>query len=204
MSITYENNEHAGIVNSFCQDFGVGFEKVAKIYSPDADGNCGYRAISMAIYGNQNSWKEVKEQILKTYKKYKDTLYANQVEDSDIFEKSLSCNLSPCPIQYLFNITDCPQIAADAFVRGIAVFSKASFNGKPFKTSSFFAPLAFEPTNYTVINILLDHNHFYLIETARTKTGRPVKFPIPILNPYHKAFVKRNPTLCARDYSIVF
>ncbi|RCH99076.1 hypothetical protein CU097_006991 [Rhizopus azygosporus] len=183
-SIIYENNEHAGIVNSFYQDFGVDFEKVAKIYSPDADGNCGYRAISMA--------------------KYKDTPYANRVEDSDSFKKSLSCNLSPCPIQYWFNTTDCPQIAAGAFGRGIAVFSKTLFNGKPFITSSFFAPLASEPTNYTIINILLDHNHFYLIETARTKTGRPVKFPIPTLNPYHKAIIKRNPALCVRDYSIVF
>lgn len=138
-SIIYENNEHACIVNSFCQDFGVGFEKVAKIYSPDADGSCEYRAISMAVYGNQNRWKEVKEQMLKIYQKYKDTLYVNRVEDGGSFEKSLSCNLSPCPIQYWFNTTDCPQIAADAFGRGIAVFSKTSFNGKPFKTSSLFA-----------------------------------------------------------------
>ena len=119
-------------------------------------------------------------------------------------EKSLSCNLTPFPIQYWFNTTDYPQIAADAFGCGISVFSKTSINGKPLKTSSFFAPLTSEPTNCTIINILLDHNHFYLIETTRTKTGRPVKFSIPTLNPYHKALFKRNPTLCVRDYSIIF
>lgn len=87
----------------------------------------------MAVYGDQNKWKEVKEQMLKTYQKYKDTLYANWVEDSDSFEKSLSYN----PIQYWLNTTDCLQIAAFTLGRGIVVFSKTLFNGKSYKQAAF-------------------------------------------------------------------
>ena len=60
----------------------------------------------------------------KTYNKYKDTLYASRVNDSDSLENGLSCNLFSCPVDYWFNTIDHPQIALDAFDRAVAVFLK--------------------------------------------------------------------------------
>lgn len=91
-------------------------EKGACVYSHDKNGNCGFRATSMAVFNDQSKWQEVKAQILQTFIKYNNTLYANRVDDSDSLEKGLSCNLSPCPLVYCFNVIYHPQIAADALV----------------------------------------------------------------------------------------
>ncbi|PHZ17121.1 uncharacterized protein RHIMIDRAFT_253030 [Rhizopus microsporus ATCC 52813] len=80
--------------------------------------------------------------MLQTYIKYKNTLYANIVDDGDSFEKGLSCNLSPRPVDYWFNTVDYPQIAADTFGRVIAVFSKASINGAIRTSSKLFVQFA--------------------------------------------------------------
>ncbi|CEG85030.1 hypothetical protein RMATCC62417_18765 [Rhizopus microsporus] len=96
----------------------------------------------MTMLNDQSRWQEVKEQMLQTYKKYKNTLYANKVDDSDSFEKDLSCNLSPCPVDYWLNTIDHPQIAADTFGRVIAVFSKASINGAIHISSNLFVQFA--------------------------------------------------------------
>ncbi|CEJ04751.1 hypothetical protein RMCBS344292_18704 [Rhizopus microsporus] len=136
--------------------------------------------------------------MLKTYNKYKDTLYVNRVDDSDSFEKGLSYNLSPCPVDYWFNTIDHPQIAADVFGRAIAVFSKSPINGTIHISSSLFIPFAVEPANMTIINIFLCNSHFYLVQAATTKTGRQTKLPVPTTNPYHKA------AICSIDFFIMY
>ncbi|CAO3700969.1 unnamed protein product [Rhizopus microsporus] len=112
-----------------------------------------------------------------------------RMDDSDSFEKGLSCNLSPCPVDYWFNTIDHPEIAADAFGRAIAVFSKSSINGAIHTGSTLFVPFATEPANMAVISIFLCHSHFYLVQAATTKTGRQTKLPLPLINPYHAAVI---------------
>ncbi|ORE04532.1 hypothetical protein BCV72DRAFT_312636 [Rhizopus microsporus var. microsporus] len=174
------------------------------VYSPDKAENCGFRTISMVTFSDQNRWQEVKALMMKTYNKYKDTLYANRVDDGGSFEKGLSCNLSLCPVDYWFNTIDHPQIAADAFGRAIVAFSKTSVDDTPHIQSSLFVPFVTNPMNMAAISIFLCHSHFYLIQAATTKTGRQTKLPLPLINPYHKAAIKKFAAIYPIDFSITY
>ncbi|KAI9347917.1 hypothetical protein BD770DRAFT_395606 [Pilaira anomala] len=48
--------------------------KIAGLISPEGDGNCGFRAVSLSVYGNQGQWTQVKKDMLAVYNKYRDTL----------------------------------------------------------------------------------------------------------------------------------
>jgi hypothetical protein len=142
--------------------------------------------------------------MLQTFIKYKNTLYANRVDDSDSLEKGLSYDLSPCPLDYWFNTIDHPHLAADAFDRATEVFSKASINGEIHTSNNLFVSFVTEPTNMAVISIFLCHSHFYLIQAATTKTGRQTKLPLPTINPYHKAVTKKFAAICPINFFIMY
>ncbi|KAI9364653.1 hypothetical protein BD770DRAFT_378692 [Pilaira anomala] len=48
--------------------------KIAGLISPEGNGNCGFRAVSLSVYGNQGQWTQVKKGMLAVYNKYRDTL----------------------------------------------------------------------------------------------------------------------------------
>lgn len=82
-----------------------------------------------------------------------------------------------------------PRFASDALRREITVYTISSTTKKGVVTRShsfFFALLVKIPEILQVIYVLLKHNHFNLIEPAKTKTKRQAKCALPLVNPYHK------------------
>lgn len=63
----YDSSTRSSIIQDVCQALNIKQEKVACVYNPDKDGNCGFRVISMALCNDHTRWQEVKAQILQIY-----------------------------------------------------------------------------------------------------------------------------------------
>jgi hypothetical protein len=44
-------------------------ESTMDIFDPRADGNCGFRALAKAVYGSEEEWRRVKDDLLDAYRK---------------------------------------------------------------------------------------------------------------------------------------
>lgn len=173
--------------------------KIEAFLDPLGDGNCGFRCISLAIFGDQDSWITVKQQMHQTYLKNIDTLYA-------------SLHLDPDHFNYMFNTTEtpnwnglawfdtivCPQIVADTYKTSVYLYSFSSGNQK---SKNFFCPLQEIDRTADPILLYLTSSHFYLIKPFRTPTGKFKKITPPPINPYHRGILRKNPELCPTDYS---
>ncbi|OAD65674.1 hypothetical protein PHYBLDRAFT_175852 [Phycomyces blakesleeanus NRRL 1555(-)] len=161
---------------------------ITKVFSPEADGNCGYRAIAMEIYQDQKKWLEVKENMLEAYLKYQHTYYQGRMENGNMPASTnpliiiLKDKRSPLPQQHWFGTIDHPQLAADVFNRSVAVY----WNTPRETGDCLFVPLTTTPEKFEPIIIILYINHFLL---AKRKPIR--NFTWPKINPFHKAIVKR-------------
>lgn len=179
---------------------------VQSLFSPRGDGQCGFRTLAMALYGDQNKWIEVKEKMLLTFENYTAPFQRFRFENKQLFEKILSCHSSPCPPDMYFNFADCPQIAADTFGCNIAIRSvHRELSGELYYSDALFLPLIRLPSSSTVIHMFLYCFHFYLIDPIKTADGLPITtFPLPLVNPYHRPAIQRCPELVEFDTSYNF
>lgn len=105
--------------------------RVAAIHSVGADGNCGFRAVAFDVYKDKKKWVKVKQDMLQTYLKYKDTLYQAVGTDTVVkYEEQkmmakLKSTLSPClgkDYEHMwFSTFTCPQVVADTYQRPVIV-----------------------------------------------------------------------------------
>lgn len=195
---------------------------IKAIHSVGADGNCGFRSVSYDVYNDQCKWDQVKEDMLETYMKYKDTLYkvigsdaVTQFEEERMVNRLLS-RKSPCLERddqaTWFSTFICPQVVADTYNRPVIVFSyieNRSNTGKLINT--YEACVYFPLINMELIaannpiSILAAQSHFYYIEFTRTPKGRMKKFPYPSINIDHHRLRNEYPTICSNtDYSVLY
>lgn len=96
--------------------------KIVGFVSPEGDGNCGFRAVSLAIYGNQGQWTQVKTDMLEVFKKYHNNIYELYKPDFNKYNDMLSSTEKPCTnLEHWFNVTLCPQIVSDTYKRPVVV-----------------------------------------------------------------------------------
>ncbi|OAD80081.1 hypothetical protein PHYBLDRAFT_163130 [Phycomyces blakesleeanus NRRL 1555(-)] len=101
---------------------------ITEVFSPEADGNCGYQAIAIEIYQDQEKWSEVKENMLEAYLKYQHIYYQGRMENGNMPAStnpliiSLKDKRSPLPQQHWFGTIDHLQLVADGFNRSVAVY----------------------------------------------------------------------------------
>ncbi|CAG8731240.1 8930_t:CDS:2, partial [Gigaspora rosea] len=74
-------------------------DDVDQICNPKSDGNCGFRALAIAIRGNEENWNLVKLAMNESW-------------------------ASPCPSSFWFLSPDCAQLAANTFTVSIAIFDE--------------------------------------------------------------------------------
>ncbi|OAD66646.1 hypothetical protein PHYBLDRAFT_174940 [Phycomyces blakesleeanus NRRL 1555(-)] len=159
-------------------------KKTKKIFSPEADGNCGYRAIAMEVYQNQERWPEVKDKMLKNYLKYQHTHYRGRMEHGHMPAStnpliiSLQDKRSPLPQQHWFGTIYHPQLVANAYNRTVAVY----WNTPRETGDCLFVPFTTTPDRFEPIILILDINHFLLAKRKPTRN-----FNWPQINPFHKA-----------------
>ncbi|KAI9472436.1 MAG: hypothetical protein EXX96DRAFT_542532 [Benjaminiella poitrasii] len=193
---------------------------VAAVHSVGTDRNCGFRAVSFDVYQDQAKWTTVKADMLKTYLKYKDTLF--KVVDTDVvvqFEeqrmiKRLQSTKSPCldDLHLWFSTFICPQLVADTYERPVIMYCYVENCLKTGEKrinyeSQWYVPLINMQLadSSKPITLLLAFSHFYYVEFSHTPKGRMKKFNKPVLNMDHQRLRNDYPNLCnPTDYSVLF
>lgn len=78
---------------------------VESVYSPRGDGQCGFRTLAMALYGDQNKWIEVKEKMFDTFVNYQSSLRDFRFPEKEKSESILSCYSSPLLVHQICTLT---------------------------------------------------------------------------------------------------
>ncbi|KAI9468450.1 MAG: hypothetical protein EXX96DRAFT_105868 [Benjaminiella poitrasii] len=130
-----------------------------QVSNPVEDGNCGFRCIAHAIYGDENVRFRVKQEMKDWYESKYDQIYKGRV-DTDSVSRTLD-KFDECPsVDSWFDSVDCPQIDADLYNRAIAVYSETAGN-------TLFLPFRSEiPESSKPIMLYLSQTqtkHWYLI-----------------------------------------
>jgi hypothetical protein len=116
-------------------------DKVESEYNPEGDGNCGFRSIAYALYGDGKRYDEIKNSMMVYLKAHKDWYLAHEVfmnEEIDKMNELLSMRGSVSS-QHWFYSPDCCQLAADTFLNPIQFHSPdGAMLYLPFTSTSFF------------------------------------------------------------------
>ncbi|OAD72427.1 hypothetical protein PHYBLDRAFT_146616 [Phycomyces blakesleeanus NRRL 1555(-)] len=143
---------------------------ISTIFSPEADGNCGYRAIAMEVYQDQEEWSKVKDKMLETFLKHQNNYYHGRMEHGNMpasnnpLIRSLQDKRSPLPQQHWFSTIDHSQLVANIFSRAVAVYWNT-----PIETGDcLFVPFATLSEKVEPIIIILDINHFLFAKRKNT------------------------------------
>ncbi|CAG8550576.1 29890_t:CDS:2, partial [Gigaspora margarita] len=144
-------------------------KKENQIYNPKYDGNCGFRALAIAIRRNEENWVFVKlainGQLNKLIEIYKDWLGYN----IDSLKWILESRVSPCSSSLWFLSPDCAQLAADTFLVPIAIFDEKN------EQCSMFFPLESAPIhrrNLIILHFVNSNHVIYVGMKSYTKAIR--------------------------------
>lgn len=158
-------------------------DAVDDVYNPRGDGNCGFRSLAKALLGDEKFYKQVKNSMLATYSKNKQTLYKGYNH------KRLPITLDENSNEWFINF-ECSQIAADTYGLPIAIYGRQSY---------LFLPCNITPSQARSLNpiVLLyvggkgndNGNH---IVWVKIKKGAIIKWPS--IDPFRKAIVTKDVT----------
>ncbi|CAG8772289.1 10808_t:CDS:10, partial [Gigaspora margarita] len=100
-------------------------EDIDQVYNPLSDGNCGFRALAIAIRGNKENWDLIKlvmnGQLNKRMEVYRDWLGY----DINLLKRILESRYLSCQPSLWFLSPDCAQLAANTFSVPIAIFEES-------------------------------------------------------------------------------
>lgn len=192
----------------------IDHSKLEVLLDPEGDGNCGFRAVSLAVYGNQDSWITVKQKMLETYLKNNKTLYSMYEPDDSIFTYMLTCTDAPnWDTRAWFTSCFCPQIVADTFKTAVYMYSRSvaiiESTSPPtenvMKNRSLFVPLQEVDPSVEPILLFLANNHYYVLKPFLTPTtGKHKKISPPPINPFHNGMRRNYPSQCPTDYTLFY
>jgi hypothetical protein len=144
--------------------------QVSGVYDPSADGHCGFRCLAKAIYGNEDDYQKVKNDMMKVLVDRKDFYWKSKVfgkgKGYDSLTKIISYSGSSAPPEFWFSTLDCGQLAADTYKRPIEIHHRDQ--------ALIFLPMIKE--KYQTFNptiMLLHASHYYLITLNRCRRHFP-------------------------------
>ena len=166
--------------------------------NPTPDGNCGFRAVSAAVFGHEEAWIQVKKMMLATFLKYANSIYDSYGLNEAYITTKLQSTKALCldNLNLWFDCYGCPQIVADTFRRpvilhattpktdkydnlwrdddGNVIYTKDAITLVP------FLGLDLEKMNEPIVLFFIN-SHFYMIEPivdSKTKKAIiPKKWP---------------------------
>lgn len=122
---------------------------VIAIKNPRSDGNCGFRCVAMAVFGDEERWGTVRKSMLHELTKNL-CAYKNLGIDTNDLSTCLNDVSSPCKPSSWFSMPDCGIVAAGAFRRPVAIY------GSEDSISSFYLPYT---TPYSALKPIIMHWH---------------------------------------------
>lgn len=145
---------------------------VESVYNPRGDGNCGFRALAHAIYGNEDLYEDVKSRMLAHFRQKKHIHYRG--DDAVAIESVLARNSGKW-----FMAPECVQIAANTFQRPIAFYGSITY---------LYVPSHITPAEASAIHPIimqLRNSHFILVYIRQD-----AQFQWPEISPTHPGFMK--------------
>lgn len=110
------------------------------MFNPEGDGNCGFRALAMAIKGDENKWADIKQEMLEHFLSKMETFYIKRWSP-DIIEstkKILLDRRSPnYDTVYWYTEPECSQIACNKYKIPIASYMNSRWGIQKF----FYVPI---------------------------------------------------------------
>ncbi|KAG2192926.1 hypothetical protein INT47_002765 [Mucor saturninus] len=90
-------------------------DDVLGFVNPTPGGNCGFRAVSAAVFGHEEAWIQVKRMMLATFSKYASSIYDSYGLNESYIRTKLLSTKAPCldNLHLWFDCYGCPQIVAD-------------------------------------------------------------------------------------------
>ncbi|KAL0582213.1 hypothetical protein ABG067_007966, partial [Albugo candida] len=167
------------------------------VLDPRGDGNCGPRAVALAVFGLESSWVKVKR-MMKTTVTNKKEVYETYISilrefpSADYVIDKLDFEEEECDEEYWFDTMVYPQIIADTFRRPVVMLSssKRQFQATGVETDTYgnamynkervtFVPLFDLDINYQYDPIILLNvdRHFLTVV-------RDVKITNSVSEPY--------------------
>ncbi|CAG8785416.1 30737_t:CDS:2, partial [Gigaspora margarita] len=109
-------------------NFRIPVDDIDQVYNLKSDRNCGFRALAVAIRGNEENWSLVKlamnSHLNKRMEVYEKWLGYN----TDLLKQILESRASPCSSSLWFLSPNCAQLTANTFSVSIAIFNEDNKN----------------------------------------------------------------------------
>lgn len=191
------------------------------LINPMGDGNCGFRAVSLSVFGHEDAWIQVKQSMYRTLCSNRNVYETFNIDFTE-YSKKLSDIKSPCldtnETYMWFETTGCPQVVADTFNRHVVLLTASPkvYSGGRIGIDSngnieynnergLFSPFFELDTNYLFdpIVLFIFNNHYYLVErNVNTRTKKSVDFEHwPKINPLHRFVMEKHGDICPNDLS---
>lgn len=125
--------------------------EVDEVYNPIGDGNCGFRALAVELFGDERKYLDIKDAMLRHYLTNIGGIYKSYDQHR------IKGILNPHSNEW-FCVPECAQIASDTFKAPIAFYG--------FESNTFF-PLQltpFESKRTHPIALHLHHAHIILVK----------------------------------------
>lgn len=136
------------------------------VHNPRGDGNCGFRALAIELFGVEETYKKVKVAM-------RDYYFNNCANDYAEYPHERLENILHPERNEWFLFPECAQIAADTFKTPVAFY----YEHESQQRSYIFFPLQVIPTHAERTNpIVLQHTnaHIFLV---KIKSDHPLQWP---------------------------
>ena len=134
---------------------------VKQVQNTKSDGNCGFRALAVALVGDEERWRCVKLSMLR-HLKMRNQLYQDWIGYDVVNLRRILENMtSPCLEDHWFLSPDCCQLAADTFNIPVAHYDAINSSN-----DTLYLPSETQPGRrcYPIILCLVHNNHYVNVE----------------------------------------
>ncbi|CAG8733719.1 42822_t:CDS:1 [Gigaspora margarita] len=105
-------------------NFQISVNAIDQVYNSKNDKNCEFRALAIAIRGNEENWSLIKLAMNGHLNKHMEVYKKWLGYNTNLLKQILESWVLLCSSSFWFLLSDCIQLAANTFSVSIAIFDK--------------------------------------------------------------------------------